>query len=42
MMGMRLAGGVPNARFKERFGVPLADAFGEAIRGHVGGGARRL
>ena len=32
MMGMRLAEGVSNAAFEERFGVPLPDAFGDAIR----------
>ncbi len=31
MMGMRLAEGVSHARFEERFGVPLADAYADAI-----------
>ena len=32
MMGMRLAQGVSHARFEQRFGVKLTDAFGDAIR----------
>ncbi len=32
MMGMRLAEGVTHAEFEERFGVPLAGAFGDVIR----------
>ena len=32
MMGMRLKVGVSNAGFEERFGVTLADAFGDTIR----------
>ena len=32
MMGMRLAEGVSHAGFEERFGVPLGDAFRDAIR----------
>ncbi len=31
MMGMRLAEGVPHAGFEERFGVPLANAYADAI-----------
>ncbi len=31
MMGMRLAQGVSHARFEERFGVPLAEAYADAI-----------
>ena len=32
MMGMRLAEGVSAAEFEERFGVPIEDAFKDAIR----------
>ena len=32
MMGMRLADGVSNAAFEQRFGVRLEDSFGDAIR----------